>query len=87
MRLVEKLLVQCAEEHESITSRPLAFARFNNFGDSSLEFQLYFWTEKVWRIEHIKSDVRFAIDEAFRANKVTIAFPQMDVHLDPPASP
>ncbi len=54
---------------------------FNNFGNSSLEFQVYFWTERVWRIENIKSEMRFAIDEAFRKNGVVIAFPQLDVHV------
>jgi len=81
VRLVEKLLVECAEQNEMIPSRPKAFARFNNFGSSSLEFQVYFWTEKVWRIENIKSELRFAIDAAFRANNITIAFPQLDVHV------
>ena len=81
VRLVEKLLVANAEENEMISSRPKPFARFNNFGDSSLEFQIYFWTEKIWRIENIKSELRFSIDAAFRENKVVIAFPQMDVHV------
>lgn len=81
VRLVEKLLVECANSHEMISSRPKSFARFNNFGDSSLEFQLYFWTERIWRIENIKSELRFAIDEAFRKNGVTIPFPQRDLHI------
>ena len=53
----------------------------NNFGDSSLEFQVYFWTEKVWRMENIKSELRFAIDEVFRKHGVVIAFPQLDLHV------
>ena len=53
----------------------------NNFGSSSLEFQVYFWTERVWRIENIKSELRFAVDAAFRENNITIAFPQMDIHV------
>ncbi len=81
VRLVEKLLVECAEKNEMIMPRPKSFARFNNFGNSSLEFQVYFWTEKTWRVESIKSELRFGIDEAFRKNKVTIAFPQMDVYV------
>ena len=81
VRLVEKLLVECAEKHEMISSRPKSFARFNNFGDSALEFQLYFWTERIWRIENIKSELRFAIDETFRKNGVTIPFPQRDLHI------
>ena len=54
---------------------------YNNFGDSSLEFQIYFWTERIWRIENIKSELRFEIDEVFREHDVTIAFPQMDIHV------
>ena len=81
VRLVERLLVDCAEKHELISPRPKSFARFNNFGDSALEFQLYFWTEKIWRIENIKSELRFAIDDAFRKNGVTIPFPQRDLHI------
>ena len=52
-----------------------------NFGDSSLEFQIYFWTEKIWRIENIKSELRFSIDDAFRKNGITIPFPQRDLHI------
>lgn len=81
VRLVERLLVECAEKHEMIATRPKSFARFNNFGDSSLEFQLYFWSERIWRIENIKSELRYAIDEAFRKNGVTIPFPQRDLHI------
>ncbi len=81
VRLVEKLLVKCAEENELVAKRPKSFARFNNFGNSSLEFQLYFWSERTWRVENIKSELRFAIDQEFRDHGVTIAFPQLDIHL------
>lgn len=81
VRLVEELLIKCAEDNEMISTRPKPFARFNNFGDSSLEFQIYFWSEKIWRIENTKSELRYSIDAAFRANDVVIAFPQMDVHV------
>ena len=81
VRLVERLLVECAEQHESTVNRPKPFARFNNFGSSSLEFQIYFWTERIWRIEHIKSEIRYEIDKSFREHNVVIAFPQMDVHM------
>ncbi|MEQ8323588.1 MAG: mechanosensitive ion channel [Vicingaceae bacterium] len=81
VRLVEKLLIECASNHEMVASRPKSFARFNNFGESSLEFQLYFWSDQIWRIENTKSEMRYSIDEAFRANGVTIPFPQRDLHI------
>ncbi|MCF8373461.1 MAG: mechanosensitive ion channel [Bacteroidales bacterium] len=81
VRLVEKLLLECANTIESIETSPKPFVRFNNFGDSSLDFQLYFWTLMSFEVENIKSAIRFAIDDAFRKNGVVIPFPQRDVHM------
>lgn len=79
--LVEKILLEVAEEEEAISNRATPFARFADFGDSSLDFELHFWSEEVWRIEYVKSKIRFAIDKKFRENKVSIPFPQRDLHL------
>jgi small-conductance mechanosensitive channel len=35
----------------------------------------------LFRIEFTKSELRFAIDAAFRKQNITIAFPQMDVWI------
>ena len=64
-----------------IRSIPEAFVRFNDFGDSSLDFQLFFWTDFAFEAENIKSDLRFIIDDEFRKNGVQIPFPQTDVHI------
>jgi small-conductance mechanosensitive channel len=79
--LVKRLLEECAAEHDEISKDPEPFVRFNDFGDSALIFQLFFWTNNAFRVENIKSDLRFLIDEKFRANGVKIPFPQRDVHL------
>ncbi|MBS3808067.1 MAG: mechanosensitive ion channel, partial [Bacteroidales bacterium] len=63
---VQKVLLECAREHEKITNDPKPFVRFNDFGNSSLDFQLFFWTDNAFRVENIKSDLRFAIDRKFR---------------------
>lgn len=81
VRLVEKLLLECALSHAQIEKNPSPFVRFNNFGESSLDFQLFFWTVNDFRVENIKSDLRFEIDARFRENKVEIPFPQRDIHL------
>ena len=81
VRLVEKLLLECAASHSQIEKTPAPFVRFNNFGESSLDFQLFFWTVNDFRVENIKSDLRFEIDARFRENKVEIPFPQRDIHL------
>ena len=54
---------------------------FKNFGDSSLDFELLFYTADTFYVEFVKSDLRFAIDESFRTKDITIPFPQRDVYL------
>ena len=54
--------------------------RFAEFGESSLNFQLYFWAHIDNRWMAI-SDLNFAIDKIFRENNITIPFPQRDLHI------
>jgi small-conductance mechanosensitive channel len=57
------------------------FARFVNFGDSSLDFELYFWSTNIFYVESTKSDLRFMINNRFKESGITIPFPQRDVHI------
>lgn len=81
VQLVKKVLLNVAENNKDITHNPTPFVRFLDFGDSSLDFQLYFWTNKSFEVENIKSELRFEIDQAFRQNNITIPFPQRDLHI------
>jgi small-conductance mechanosensitive channel len=91
-RLVQRILIDCAREHAGIRDKPSPFVRFTNFGDSSLDFELHFWSDQMQRIVDIQSDLRFAVDQRFRENKIKIPFPQreltvpkMEVNMLPPA--
>jgi len=84
VRLVEKLLLEAANGHDDISTNPRPFVRFNDFGNSSLDFQLHFWTANSFFVENLKSELRFAIDDLFRQNDVNIPFPQRDVHFKNP---
>ena len=79
--MVEKVLLKVAEEHTDIAKKRKPFVRFINFGDSSLDFKLFFWSKKSFMVEFIKSDLRFAINKEFEKNNITIPFPQRDVHI------
>ncbi|MFT6166135.1 MAG: small-conductance mechanosensitive channel [Vicingaceae bacterium] len=79
--LVEKILTEVAKEDDAVNMKIKPFVRFLDFGDSSLDFEIHFWSKEVWRIEFIKSRMRFAIDKKFREHNVTIPFPQRDLHL------
>jgi small-conductance mechanosensitive channel len=81
VQLVEKILLECAKETADIEKTPPPFVRFEDFGNSSLDFNLFFWTYKSFRVENIKSRLRFLIDEKFRGNNIVIPFPQNDLHI------
>lgn len=80
-KLVESILTEIAQEHPKISKNLSTWVKFEDFGDSALVFKLYFWTASQWEIESIKSQLRFKIDEAFRQHKITIPFPQRDLHV------
>jgi small-conductance mechanosensitive channel len=81
VKKVTTILLQCAENQNHISNTPKPFVRFKNFGESSLEFQLFFWTTDTFTVENIKSEIRYRIDDAFREQGVQIPFPQRDVHI------
>ena len=81
VKLVRNILLKAAEKHPEISNSKPPFVRFVDFGNSSLDFELFFWSENTFRIENILSDLRFYIDEEFRQNNVTIPFPQRDIHI------
>ena len=80
---VIKILEESAFEHSEVTSRELVEARLINFGNSSLDFELLFFSKSIFRIGKVKSDIRRIISRKFSESKIKIPFPQMDVHLKP----
>ncbi len=76
---VKELLIKVATESTLVLDYPSPFVRFINFGDSSLDFELHFWSRNLFYIENTKSELRFEIDKVFRENGITIPFPQRDV--------
>ncbi|MFC2117053.1 mechanosensitive ion channel family protein [Bacteroidota bacterium] len=81
IKIVEQTLLEVVAEHKDICKTPIPFVRFNDFGESSLDFQLFFWTRKIFLVENLKSDLRFSIEDKFRINNVQIPFPQRDLHF------
>ncbi len=84
VELVKNLLLDCAKEHNAVSKNPGPFVRFEDFGNSSLDFKIYFWSSNTFGVENTKSDLRFSINKAFRENGIQIPFPQRDVHIIPP---
>ena len=81
---VREILETIAREHSEVITdgrAPEPRALFMGFGDSSLDFELRVRIQRIERRFQVTSDLNFAIDQAFREAKVTIPFPQRDLHL------
>ena len=78
---VREVLLDCVKGREGVKAWPQPYVVFMDFGDSALLFQLRFYVRNVDSRLSIMSDVRFAIDAAFREAGITIPFPQRDVHV------
>jgi len=81
VNLVKSLLLRAVAQSDSISTVPAPFVRFKDFGDSSLDFEVYFWSYHLMDIENVMSDVRFTISMLFAKYGVSIPFPQRDVWL------
>ncbi len=79
--LVMKLLHDSALDHPQVTDSKDIIVRFNDFGNSSLDFEVLFFCKDTFGVENIKSDIRKTINKKFIENNITIPFPQMDVYL------
>ena len=81
-REVEKILLDVAKGHSKVLKDPAPFVIFKNFGDSSLDFELYFWFElKNSSGPKIASDMRHHITAVLRREGINIPYPQRDLHI------
>lgn len=84
VKRVAELIMQATREHEATLAEPEPIVLFEDFGDSALVFDVFFWinatAERNLRV--VRSDIRFRIVELFEEDDIVIAFPQQDVHLD-----
>ena len=81
VNLVIKTLEESVLEHPDVFDKKMIEIRFVNFGNSSLDFEVLFFSKNVFRIERVKSDIRKIIIQKFIENSIKIPFPQIDLHL------
>ena len=79
---VREVLLAVAADNPDVLSSPTPDVIFTGFGDSSLDFDVRVWTvTKVQTPLILKSDLYFAIFDAFKKRGIEIPFPQRDLHL------
>lgn len=83
-QLVKKILLDIAAKNSKVIDYPEPIVHFADFGNSSLDFELHFWTFDVFGVLNTQSDLRFEIDKAFREHKIEIPYPQRDLWIRNP---
>lgn len=79
--LVIRVLEESALEHPDIRDKEHINARLVDFGTSSLNFQLLFYSDNAFRVEKVKADIRKIINRKFIENGIVIPFTQVDIHM------
>jgi len=79
-RDVEQALLE-ASQHPSVLTDPQPTVFFQGFGDSSLNFTLFIWTNNPFKIPSLSSDLRYNIWDELAHRKIEIPFPQRDIHI------
>ncbi|MGY5354822.1 mechanosensitive ion channel family protein [Wenyingzhuangia sp. IMCC45467] len=75
------ILKECARKHPEVIRKQDTNVRFTDFGASSLDFMIIFYTANIFGVEKIKSEIRVNIAKAFKEHNITVPFNQLDVHL------
>ena len=82
LMLAQKLMLEAANEHDSIAKDPPPFCFLTDFGDSAVHFELRFWFERVdLNIFQPRSELLFAIWHKFKKAGIEFPYPQHDVHV------
>jgi small-conductance mechanosensitive channel len=78
--LVRETLHEVARGLEYVLEDPAPEARFMEFGDNSLDFELLVWIDlRKIKIPLMKSIINYAIWNAFKEKGIRVPFPQRDV--------
>ena len=78
---VKKVINEVIEKEELILHDEEVFVRLTNHAESALIFTVRVWTKNsdFWAV---KFNLLENVKKAFDKNKITIPFPQLDVHMD-----
>jgi small-conductance mechanosensitive channel len=78
---VQKIFLDILSSQKDIVKDPKPIVLFNNFGDSSLDFRILFWTDNFDEWIRIRSEVIFRIHDGLKEAGIQIPFPQRDLNI------
>lgn len=77
---VKEILLEVAANNKKVLKKPEPYVLFQDFGPSSLNFELRGYSSDIWSGWTIPSDLRFEINRRFIEEGIEIPFNQLVVH-------
>jgi potassium-dependent mechanosensitive channel len=83
LNLVKGVTQKVLDQNPLVEKSRAPHILFEDFGDSALILRIVFWCdlEKIDTTAELRSDLRFAINEAYRQNHIEMSYPQRDVNF------
>lgn len=84
VKQVRDLLSEAAVQHGLVLKDPEPLVLLEDFGDNALIFTLYYWVAFAPGVNPalVGSDLRFMIEKSLGDERISLSYPQRDVHLD-----
>ena len=80
--LAMRLMDQAAGASPRVIADPPPGCRLMGFGDNGIQLELRVWiADPENGVNNVRSDINLAIWRAFKANGITIPYPQRDLHI------
>ena len=87
MAAVERVLKEAAASVTGLAKDRPSIVQLIDFGDSSVVWEVSVWAISPWTGPGTRSDLNKAIWWGLKAADITIAYPQLDVHVKAAAQP
>ena len=79
VKKVEAILLEIANNHPDVVHNDRSqapFIRFSNFGNSSLDFTLWYYVNDIKKMWRVNSEIKVQINNRFNEEGIEIPFPQ-----------
>lgn len=80
-RLATRLLHEIAVANPLTLTDPEPVVLFSKIGNGNLEFELRVFVSGIVNLRMLRHELHMAINDAFLEHKITVAFPQQDLHV------
>ncbi len=81
----KRLILGAVRDIPRVIDNPMPACLIKGFGDNSVDLELRAWIEDPSNgVSNVKSEILFAIWDAFAEHGIEIPFPQRDVHVNMP---